>query len=66
MRVTATQYEESVVCTLPEGKQIEIIMVSVKGEDHCARPNLDEAPNILAQLGKSGVFDLDHQLVEAS
>ncbi len=63
MKVTATQYEESVVCRLPQGREIEIIMVSAEGDEYSAEPNVESAPSILATLGKSGVSRFETMLV---
>lgn len=59
MRVIATQYEDSVVCTLPQGREVEIIMVSAEGDECHAEPNLNSAQDILIELsrGNASIFE---------
>jgi len=45
--IKATKGEESVLCVLPNGKQVEITMVSSIGEDVMAEPDVHEALKIL-------------------
>ena len=53
MKVIAKRVEETVVCTLPQGLEIEIIMISAEGEEYHAEPDLHSAPGIIEELGRS-------------
>jgi hypothetical protein len=52
MRVVATQLEESVVCRLPEGEEIEIFMLCVEGDEFYAEPDIETAQSILQELNR--------------
>lgn len=55
MKIIASQLVESVLCTLPSGAQIEVIMLCAEGEECFAEPNIEGAIDILATYfnGKS-------------
>lgn len=52
MRVVATQLEESVICSFPEGKEIEIFMISAEGDNLCYEPDVECAQSILQELNR--------------
>lgn len=52
MRVVATQSEESVICSFPEGKEIEIFMISAEGESLHCEPDVESAQSILQELSR--------------
>ena len=47
MKILASKLEDSVVCTLPDGHRVEIIMVSVEGEYVYDVPDISEAVKLL-------------------
>jgi len=51
MRVAATKLEESVVCQLPEGRELEIVMLCAEGDELSAVPDFDSAQTVLSHLG---------------
>lgn len=51
MRIFATQKEESVVFKLPEGTEMEVVMLQAEGEECWAAPDVQDASDILYVLG---------------
>lgn len=47
MKIIASQLSESVLCTLPNGEQVEVTMLCAEGDDYLAEPNVDGAVEIL-------------------
>jgi len=47
IKIITTTTSDSVVCTLPNGAQIEIEMIDVIGEDTQSAPNVDYALEML-------------------
>lgn len=52
MKIIASELTESVLCTLPTGDQIEVIMVCAEGEECFAEPNIEGAIDILTTYFK--------------
>ncbi len=47
MKIIANQLSESVLCTLPTGDQVEVIMLTVEGEECAAEPCIEGAVALL-------------------
>ncbi len=47
MKVIASQLSESILCTLPNGEQIEITMLRSEGDDCFAEPSIKAAINLV-------------------
>ena len=47
MKIIANELAESVLCTLPNGDQVEVIMLCAEGEDCSAEPSIEGAVVIL-------------------
>ncbi len=54
MKIIASQLSESVLCTLPNGEHVEIIMLCAEEDDCFAEPNAEAAINIISKY-----FDLE-------
>lgn len=54
MKVVAEQHPDSVVCKFPNGKEVEVTMISVHGEDVTVEENIHEAIRVV-------IHALDHQ-----
>ncbi len=49
MKIVATQRNESVVCELPNGHQIEVTQLVVSGEDVAIETDVNDAVKLLEQ-----------------
>ena len=47
MVITTQQLNDSVVCHLPDGREVEIIILSMEGEDITVETDLPEALKVL-------------------
>jgi len=47
MKVIASQLPESILCTLPNGEQIEVTMLCSEGDDCFAEPSIEAAINLV-------------------
>ena len=47
IKIITSTTAESVVCTLPNGEEIEIEMIDIEGEDALAAPDIDVAIEML-------------------
>ena len=49
MKIITKQYKDKIVCTLPNGKEVEVSMISMEGEDVCEETDLAEAARLAHQ-----------------
>ena len=49
MKITVQQYEESFICQMPDGKEIEFTMVSLHNEDVIEETDLRKAVHFVQQ-----------------
>lgn len=47
MKIFASILPESVLCTLPDGEQVEVTMLSVEGDEVFAEPDIKQAVEIV-------------------
>ncbi len=47
MKILVSRLPESVLCTLPNGEQVEITMLSAEGEDVLSEPDIQIAVDML-------------------
>lgn len=53
MSITTTRIKESIICSLPDGRQIEISMVSLEGEEVEVELDLTVALRVLQHYLRS-------------
>jgi hypothetical protein len=49
MKVTVQRNDDEIVCILPDGKEVEIAMVSLEGEEALEEKDLNNAAHIVGQ-----------------
>ena len=49
MKIITKQYKDIIVCILPNGKEVEVSMISMEGEDVCQETDLTEAARLAHQ-----------------
>ena len=49
MEIITKQFKDKIVCTLPNGQEVEVSMFSLNGEDVCEETDLVEAARIAHQ-----------------
>jgi len=50
MKIFASKLTESVLCTLPNGEQVEVTMLNIEGDEVSAEPNIERAVEIVVLL----------------
>jgi sRNA-binding carbon storage regulator CsrA len=60
MLISTQQLSDSVVCRLPDGREVEIVIVSMSGEDVMVESDIPAAVKVLrqylAQTARSSTF----------
>jgi len=49
MKIITKQFKDKIVCTLPNGHEVEVCMISMQGEDVCEETDLAEAARLAHQ-----------------
>lgn len=50
MKISLRRVDDSIICTLPNGRELELVMISAIGEEHCVELDLQYAEQLIERI----------------
>lgn len=50
MKISLRRVDDTIICTLPNGRELELVMISAIGEDHSIELDLQYAEQVVQRI----------------